>query len=183
MRPNLTKVINLFSPDDTGHSDWVTVNQVVAAGLKWTSNGNVRRGVAFNVTEYHWEFYRVKNTVTKMRLVGHNEELAFQQRIRKDIIDTLRQQTKSNFAPDCIVDLVDNDKEIDHRWGRKDDPQFIHIGDVSQQTVDDFQLLSHSHNQLKRQKCKECVETNVRFDGKTYTTCKGCPLAQPELYR
>ena len=183
MRPNLTKVTNLFSPDENGVSDWVTVAQVIEAGLKWTSNGNVRRGVAFNVSEFHWEFDKVKNKIERMRLIGTNDELAFQQRIRKDIIDELRQQTKSNFAPDCIVDLIDNDKEIDHRWGRKDDPQFIHIGNVKNQSVDDFQLLSHSHNQLKRQKCKECVETNVRFDGQTYTTCLGCPLAQPELYR
>lgn len=183
MRPNLTKVINLFCPNENGVSDWITIEQVIDAGLKWTSNGNVRRNVAFNVTEFYWEFDKVKNKIERMRLIGVNDELAFQQRIRKDIVDELRQQRKSNFAPDCIVDLVDNDKEIDHRWGRKDDLQFIHIGDVKNQSIDDFQLLSHSHNQFKRQKCKECVSTNVRFDGQIYTTCVGCPLAQPELYR
>jgi len=183
MRPNLSKVISIFHPDSSGNSNWVSVDDVKRGGLKWTSNGNVRRNVAFNVTEFHWEFDRVKNTVVRMRLVGVNEERAFQQRIRKDIVDELRKQTRSNFAPDCLIPLVENDKEIDHRWGRKDDPQFIHIGDVKNQSISDFQLLSHSHNQFKREQCKKCVETNQRYDGKDYTTCLGCPLAQPELFR
>ena len=183
MKPNLKKVLSVFNPDTNGHSDWVTIQQVIDGGLRWSANGNVRRNVPFNVDEFDWEFDRVKNKIVRMRLVGINTDKAFKQTIRKDIVAELRQQTKSNFAPDCIVDLVEEDKEIDHRWGRKDDPQFIHIADPKNQTIDDFQLLSHSHNQLKRQKCKECVQTGVRFDGKTYTTCLGCPLAQPELYR
>ena len=183
MRPNLKKVITVFSPDADGCSKWVTVESVIEGGLKWTSNGNIRRGVAFNVNEFYWEFKRHKNTVIEMRLIGHNTELAFKQNIRRDIVSELRQQSRSNFAPNCIVPLVENDKEIDHRWGRKDDPQFIHIADTANQSIDDFQLLSHSHNQFKREQCKKCVETNVRYDGVCYNTCIGCPLAQPELYR
>ena len=183
MRPNLTKVYSVFTPDSEGFSDWVLVDDVIAGGLKWTRNGNIRRGVAFNVGEFYWEFKRVKNTVVAMRLVGHNTDLVFKQNIRADIVKELRQLTRSNFAPDCIVPLVESDKEIDHRWGRKDDPQFIHIADPKMQTIDDFQLLSHSHNQFKREQCKKCVETNVRYDGMCYNTCVGCPLAQPELYR
>ena len=53
-------------------------------------------------------------------------------------------------------------------------------------TDDDFQLLSHSHNQLKREECKKCKETNVRRDKVKWDNnvgCAGCPLAHPELYR
>lgn len=197
MRPNLQKVVTLFQPDADGYSDWVSVDDVINAGLSWSNNGNVRRGVAFAVSEYNWDFKRATNRrIVEMRLNGYNQSASFNQRIRKDIVDTLRQQTKSNFAPDCIVPLVESDKEIDHRWGRKDSPKYEYISDVNNQSVDDFQLLSHSHNQFKREQCVKCKETNLRFsppNGQEFRIgckewndnvgCQGCPLAQPELYR
>lgn len=200
MRPNLEKVVNLFRPDGDGFSDWVTVNDVINSGLSWSSNGNVRRGIAFGVKEYKWEFKRINNrhngTILEMRLVGYNDSDSFNQRIRKDIADELRKQTRSNFAPDCIVHLVESDKEIDHRWGRKDCPKYEYIRDVNKQSINDFQLLSHSHNQLKRELCINCKKTNLRFfppnnqefkigcqEWDDAVGCEGCPLAQPELYR
>lgn len=197
MRPNLQKVVNLFQPDAEGYSTWISVDDVINAGLSWSNNGNVRRGIAFGVGEYNWEFKRVNNRrIIEMRLIGYNQSASFNQRIRKDIVDTLRKQTKSNFAPDCIVPLVESDKEIDHRWGRKDSPKYEYISDIDKQSIDDFQLLSHSHNQYKREQCVKCKETNHRFsppDNQEYKIgykiwddsigCEGCPLAQPELYR
>jgi hypothetical protein len=197
MRPNLQKVVTLFQPDVDGYSHWVSVDDVRNAGLSWSDNGNVRRGIAFGVSEYNWEFNRVNNRrIVEMRLSGYNQSAAFNQRIRKDIVDELRQQTRSNFAPDCIIPLVDNDKEIDHRWGRKDHPKYEYINDVNNQSIDDFQLLSHSHNQFKREQCVKCKNTNLRFSPpnnqvfkigcekwENEVGCMGCPLAQPELYR
>ncbi len=182
-RPNLEKVKSLFNPDENGCSEWVTVEQVIDHGLKWSKNGNVRRGIAFSVGEYIWEFDRGPGRkVLRMRLIGNSNKSAFNQIIRKDIREELLKQTRSNFAPDCIVPLVQIDKEIDHRWGRKDHPTYEYINDPAKQTIDDFQLLSHSHNQFKREQCKKCSKSNIRYDGKEYTTCAGCPLAQPELY-
>lgn len=199
-RPNLKKVNDLFQPDEYGHSKWVTIDEVVNAGLSWSNNGNGRRGCAFGVNEYNWDFKRVNNLprgkVLQIRLAGYNESLRLNQNIRKDIVAELRKQTRSNFALDCIVPLVENDKEIDHRWGRKDHSKYEYINDITKQSIDDFQLLSHSHNQFKREQCVKCKETNVRFSppfGKDYQIgtkewdsvvgCEGCPLAQPELYR
>lgn len=196
MRPNLEKVINLFQPDANGYSDWVSIDDVITAGLSWSNNGNVRRGVAFAVSEYNWDFMRASNRrIIKMRLIGFNNSAAFNQRIRKDIVDELRKQTTSNFSPNCIVPLVESDKEIDHRWGRKDSPKYEYISDLSKQHIDDFQLLSHSHNQFKREQCVKCKESNLRFSPPNNQEfkigckkwddmigCKGCPLAQPELY-
>lgn len=200
MRPNLKKVIDLFKPDENGLSEWRTVEDVISAGLSWSSNGNVRRGIAFGVFEFLWEFKRINNrhngTILEMRLSGCNNSVSLNQRIRKDIMDELRKQTRSNFAPDSIVPLVEKDKEIDHRWGRKDSPKYDYINDVNKQSIEDFQLLSHSHNQYKRQQCVKCKETNLRYFPPNlmsfaYGTaqwddnvgCKGCPLAEPELYR
>lgn len=200
MRPNLQKVINLFQPDENGCSEWKSIDEILNAGLSWSNNGNVRRGIAFNVYEYNWEFRRKNNrsnsVITEMRLNGHNLVSALNNHIRSDIVNELKKQNVSNFAVDCIVPLVDQDKEIDHRWGRKECKKYEYLNDVSLQSINDFQLLSHSHNQYKRQQCKKCKETNLRYlppnamnfaigtiDWDEEIGCNGCPLAEPELYR
>ncbi len=51
--------------------------------------------------------------------------------------------------------------ECDHKDGRRDDPR---LSDASKLTIDDFQPLSKAANNAKRQHCRECRETNQRFD-------------------
>ena len=184
---NKTKVDNLFQPSTEGYSRKVLVKEIVNSGLKWSKNGNGRRGIYFGDHRYNWKVERGSGrTVISLQLNGLNESIAFNQTIRKDIKDELYKGTKSNFAPNCIVPLVDNDKEIDHRWGRKDSPLYDRINDPKKQTIEDFQLLSHSHNQYKREQCVKCKNTNTRFNGTKWDDnigCAGCPLAQPELHR
>lgn len=196
MRPNLKKVIELFQPDSNGVSQWKTIEEIQSFGLSWSNNGNIRRGIAFGVHEYHWEFIRSKSRkIIKLKLSGYNHSSWVKNSIRRDIITELLKKDKSNFSPDSIVPLTENDKEIDHRWGRKECSKYSYINDLSKQTIDDFQLLSHSHNQFKRQKCVECKDTNFRFlppNNMPFKIgnhiwndeigCQGCPLAQPELY-
>ena len=184
---NLEKVDALFQPDKNGYSRKVSREEIENSNLTWSKNGNGRRNVYFGVQKYKWIAKRGKgNKVVALKLDGFNESIILNQTIRKDIKDKLNELTRSNFAPDCLIPLVDKDKEIDHRWGRKDSPLYSRINDTKEQTIDDFQLLSHSHNQFKREKCKKCTETNKRFDGIIWDDsvgCSGCPLAQPELYR
>ena len=184
---NLEKVNTLFQPDKNGYSRKVSREEIENSNLTWSKNGNGRRNVYFQVQKYKWVAERGKgNKVISLKLDGLNESIILNQTIRKDIKDNLYAQTRSNFAPDDMLPLVDKDKEIDHRWGRKDSPLYSRINDTKEQTIDDFQLLSHSHNQFKREKCKKCTETNKRFDGIIWDDsvgCSGCPLAQPELYR
>ena len=184
---NLEKVNALFQPDEKGYSRKVSREEIENSSLTWSKNGNGRRNVYFQVQKYKWVAERGKgNKVISLKLNGLNESIILNQTIRKDIKDKLNEQTRSNFAPDCLIPLVKKDKEIDHRWGRKDSPLYSRINDTKEQTIDDFQLLSHSHNQYKREKCKKCTETNKRFDGIIWDDsvgCSGCPLAQPELYR
>ena len=184
---NLEKVDALFQPDKNGYSRKVSREEIENSNLTWSQNGNGRRNVYFQVQKYKWVAERGKgNKVISLKLDGLNESVILNQTIRKDIKDKLYTQTRSNFAPTCLVSLVDKDKEIDHRWGRKDSPLYDRINDTSKQTIDDFQLLSHSHNQFKREQCKKCTMTNIRFDDTIWDDsvgCSGCPLAQPELYK
>ena len=183
---NLEKVDTLFQPDKNGYSRKVSREEIENSNLTWSKNGNGRRNVYFQVQKYKWVAERGKgNKVISLKLDGLNESVILNQTIRKDIKDKLYTQTRSNFAPTCLVSLVDKDKEIDHRWGRKDSPLYDRINDTSKQTIDDFQLLSHSHNQFKREQCKKCTMTNIRFNDTIWDDsvgCSGCPLAQPELY-
>ena len=183
---NLEKVDALFQPDKNGYSRKVSREEIENSNLTWSQNGNGRRNVYFQVQKYKWVAERGKgNKVISLKLDGLNESVILNQTIRKDIKDKLYTQTRSNFAPTCLVSLVDKDKEIDHRWGRKDSPLYDRINDTSKQTIDDFQLLSHSHNQFKREQCKKCTMTNIRFNDTIWDDsvgCSGCPLAQPELY-
>ena len=184
---NLEKVISLFNPDENGYSRRVRVEEIENSNLTWSKNGNGRRGKFFGVQKFKFLVERGKgNKVISLKLDGLNESIILNQTIRKDIKDKLNGQNRSNFAPDCLIPLVDNDKEIDHRWGRKDSPLYGRINDTKKQSIDDFQLLSHSHNQFKREQCKKCTMTNVRYDATMWDDsvgCSGCPLAQPELYR
>ena len=184
---NLEKVDTLFQPDKNGYSRKVSREEIENSNLTWSKNGNGRRNVYFQVQKYKWVAERGKgNKVISLKLDGFNESIILNQTIRKDIKDKLYAQTRSNFGIDDMLPLVDKDKEIDHRWGRKDSPLYSRVNDTKKQTIDDFQLLSHSHNQFKREQCKKCTMTNVRFDGTIWDNsvgCSGCPLAQPELYR
>ena len=53
--------------------------------------------------------------------------------------------------------------EIDHKNGRNNDPR---VADLLTQKKSDFQLLSRSTNLAKREYCKKCEKSNIRFDAK-----------------
>ena len=62
----------------------------------------------------------------------------------------------------CVV-LGTSGVEVDHKDGRRDDPR---LADIARVTLADFQPLSKAANNAKRQHCKDCRETNERFDAK-----------------
>ena len=87
--------------------------------------------------------------------------------------------------------------EIDHKDGRKNDER---ISSLEGQKIEDFQPLCKVANDVKRQICKECKKTNIRWDAKNikgnpysyyegnekYTEelgCKGCYQYDPVEYR
>ena len=95
-------------------------------------------------------------------------------------------------AKRCVV-LGTSKPECDHKDGRVDDPRF---SDVNQVTMDDFQPLSKAANDAKRQHCKNCRNSGIRFDakrlgypvsqvigGEAYIdTCEGCYWYDPLFF-
>lgn len=75
--------------------------------------------------------------------------------IRKDIKDYY-------WSKRCVI-LDTSKPEIDHKNWRKNDPKAMVL---KTQELSDFQPLSKAANDAKRQHCKNCINTNNRFDAK-----------------
>lgn len=192
--------LNLAKPNETGISRWVMTSEFVGIYKDLQlGNGGSWCGASSNLAKiYIVEFDKSKtsgDSIDAIRLNGFNKKLQFNQSIREDI---------KNFYKDkkCVMLGVcgksENTKiEIDHKNGRKDD---FRISDKKSQKLDDFQPLCKAANDIKRQICKICKETNKRWNAKNisgnpysfyvgdenYTQelgCVGCYQYDPVAYR
>lgn len=71
-------------------------------------------------------------------------------------VNAIPQAIRSKVTQRKCVVLHTSKPEVDHRDGRKDVPAPI--------SEDDFQPLSKAANNAKRQHCKDCAQTDRRFD-------------------
>jgi hypothetical protein len=187
--------MNLFRPNENGESDWVPVSEFAAAGLNWTTNGNIRRGIAFGLNDVKWEIRRVgggRSTVLALRMAGWKEVESFNQviipSVRKHFDDVA-------FCNISMLPVPKPDREVDHRYGNKDHPDYVEMYKPENQKPESFQLIHRVLNLQKRQMCVKCVEEEVRPAHPTLgfvegdsshadgNPCRGCYLAEPERYR
>ena len=103
--------------------------------------------------------YNIRKTykggkVASYELHGFNKS-PVKKPVPKKIIDEIKVQN-------CKV-LAISRVETDHKDGRLDDPR---LSDPTKVTIDDFQPLSKGANNAKRQHCKECRNTDKRFDAR-----------------
>ena len=94
------------------------------------------------------------NGIDRIRLNGLNNG-DYSQHIRADIKRTIRAQR-------CVV-LGTSNPEVDHKNGMKNEDRVMRNED---QRLEDFQPLSKAANDAKRQYCKECRRTGIRYDAK-----------------
>ena len=135
------------------------------------------------------------NAITAIRLTGYNQEDHFLQNIRPDIKEEINRRK-------CVMLGVNGTSEntrieVDHKDGRKND---MRVSDMETQKLSDFQPLCKAANDIKRQICKKCKETDLRWDAKNlagnpysfykgdehYTKalgCEGCYQYDPVEYR
>lgn len=192
--------LKLARPDPNGYSRWVDVKEFVGEYkvLQLGNGGSWCRRSSTLAKTYIVEFDKTKtkgNSIDAIRLCGFNKENSFNQSIRADI--------KAYYKNKNCVMLGVNGKsentkiEIDHKDGRKDN---MRISDISTQKIEDFQPLCKAANDIKRQICIKCKETNKRWDAKNisgnpysfyegdenYTNelgCVGCYQYDPVEYR
>lgn len=187
---------------DTGISNWIDIDELSSAfvdgGFKPIQQGN---GTGIDGSEgaprfckcerskkLIWESIFVKGKLKSVRTNGYKKENLVSTNIPSSIRVSFENVNICNWTLLPVGGSnVSLRKEIDHRWGNKQKHTHNEVGD--------YQVVSKLFNDFKRQECKKCVETGVRykhpekefvFGCQNYDDaigCKGCPLAQPELYR
>ncbi len=109
--------------------------------------------------------------------------------IQKPIPEGIRREVT---AGRCVI-LATGSPQCDHKDGRLDDPR---LSDATKVVIEDFQPLSRSANDAKRQHCRECRDTGNRFDAmrlgysvsqvrghsKYNGTCVGCYWHDPMFF-
>lgn len=158
--------LELAKPDEKGFSRWVRVSEFVGAykTLRLGNGGGWCRASSTLAKTYIVEFDKSLtsgNAIDAIRLQGFNPQKAFNQAIRKDIKDFYKTQK-------CVMLGVcgkseNTTIEIDHKDGRKDSAR---VSDLQSQNLQDFQPLCKAANDIKRQICKTCKETNTRWSAK-----------------
>lgn len=192
--------LELAEPDKNGKSRWVKATEFVGEykDLQLGNGGSWCRASSSLAKKYIVEFDKSLtsgNSIDAVRLNGFKTEKTFSQSIRKDIKDFYKDK---NCVMLGLHGTSENTKiEIDHKDGRKDDWR---VSDSKTQRIEDFQPLCKAANDVKRQICKNCKETDKRWDAKNilgnpysfykgdenYTEelgCIGCYQYDPVEYR
>ena len=192
--------IKLSNPDkNSGISRWVDVSEFIGEyqslnlgnGLSW---GRKNSPLAKKYIIETDKTITKGSKIDRIRLSGYNTTSSFNQSINPKIVNKLKHQR-------CVFTGVNGKSEntiieIDHKDGQKND---LRVSNMKTQREDDFQPTCKALNDIKRQVCKMCVKTGLRFDasiipgnllkwydGNEYLNqsgCKGCYYYDPKKYR
>lgn len=151
--------IKLAKPDENGVSRWVSSSEFIGeyADLKFGNGASWARKESTLAKKFIIEFDKSVtpgNGIDRIRLNGFNDS-DYSQHIRADIKRAIK-------ARRCVV-LGTSNPEVDHKNGMKNEDRVMRNKD---QRLEDFQPLSKAANDAKRQYCKECIRTGIRFDAK-----------------
>jgi len=159
--------IELAKPDKNWISRWVNTSEFVddysqLELLNWLSWGRRSSSLA---KKYIIEVDKTKTSGVKIDRIRLNW---FNNSKTKHITQSIRADIKKEiWKKRCIVlgtnRSCDHKVEVDHKDGRKEN---LEIMNTKTQTIDDFQPLSKPANDAKRQFCKKCKETWIRYDAK-----------------
>jgi hypothetical protein len=136
-----------------GFSSLVGLEELEQAGLSTSNGGDWCRSDGTLGKYFNIDRIKEKGKIVGVQLLGYKKN-SFSGKINKEIRDFYKDA-------DCRVLAVGSNIEIDHKDGRKDE-----YGMPDNQKPEDFQPLHKNANTAKRQHCKECKETNIRFDAK-----------------
>ncbi|MDS1315731.1 restriction endonuclease [Aliarcobacter butzleri] len=137
----------------TGYSKIVELEELEDAGLMMGNGGDWCRDDGNLAKYFNINRIKQKGKIISVQLTGYKKN-SFSNKISYDI-------KKHYESYNCVVLGVGSDIQIDHKDGRKDD-----YGMPETQSINDFQPMHRNANTAKRQHCKVCKETNIRFDAK-----------------
>ncbi len=185
--------LQLAQPDKHGCTRWVSTDEFVGkyAALKFGNGASWARKESTLAKQYVIEFDKSitpGNGIDRVRLNGLNNG-DYSQHIRTDIKRQIRSRR-------CVV-LGTSNPEVDHKNGMKNEDRVMRNED---QKLSDFQPLSKAANDAKRQFCKECLRSGIRYDAKKLgypmsyyaggpthnneeNACEGCYWYDPMEYK
>lgn len=151
--------LKLANPDKEGKSRWVSASEFVGdyAELKFGNGASWARKESTLAKQYVIEFDKSVtsgNGIDRVRLNGLNNG-TFSQHISAEIKRSIKAQR-------CVI-LGTSNPEVDHKNGLKNEERVM---TNKNQKLSDFQPLSKAANDAKRQFCKKCQQTGVRYDAK-----------------
>lgn len=152
--------IELAQPDENGCSRWVETSEFTGdyERLKLGNGFDFGRKESPLAQKYVIETDKRRTPgvgIDAIRLNGFREEDPYTQYIRPEIKREIKKQR-------CAI-LGTSDPEVDHKNGMKNEGRVMKNED---QQLSDFQPLGKAANDAKRQYCKECRESGVRYDAK-----------------
>lgn len=151
--------LKLAQPNSEGISRWVSVDEFVDeySVLTFGNGASWARKESTLAKKYIIEFDKTitkGNGIDRIRLNGKNDG-DYSQHINAAIKREIK-------ARRCVV-LGTSNPEVDHKNGMKNEDRVMKNED---QRLSDFQPLSKAANDAKRQFCKECRRTGIRYDAK-----------------
>lgn len=151
--------LKLAQPNENGVTRWVLVTEFVGkyADLTFGNGASWARKESTLAKKYIIEFDKSLtpgNGIDAIRLNGFNNG-TFSQHISAEIKRTIGSRR-------CVI-LGTSKPEVDHKNGMKNEARVMQN---KNQQLSDFQPLSKAANDAKRQFCKECMRTGIRYDAK-----------------
>lgn len=149
----------LANVDQNGCSRWVSVDEFVGKyqGLQLLNGAGWSRDDGPFGRKYIVERDKSRtpgNRTDAIRTVGFNNG-TYKAYIDPDIKKVIQSRR-------CVV-LGTSNPEVDHKNGLKNEDRVM---ENQNQQLSDFQPLSKAANDAKRQYCKECKATGIRYDAK-----------------
>ena len=150
----------LAQPDENGVTRWVSVDEFVGEyqGLQLLNGAGWSRDDGQFGRIYIIERDKSRtpgNRTDAIRTVGFNTKDKYSSYISPEIKRAIQ-------ARRCVV-LGTSNPEVDHKNGMKNEGRVMKN---EAQRLSDFQPLSKAANDAKRQFCKECKATGLRFDAR-----------------
>ncbi len=163
MAKKLTKIElweKLAQPDENGVTRWVSVNEFVGEyqGLQLLNGAGWSRDDGPFGRKYIVERDKSRtpgNRTDAIRTIGFFTDNSYTAYIDPNIKRVIQSQR-------CVV-LGTSNPEVDHKNGMKNEDRVMQN---ENQKLSDFQPLSKAANDAKRQYCKECKSSGVRYDAK-----------------
>ncbi len=178
--------LELAKPDDKGFSKPVKIDRFIGdyEGLILGNGGSWCRTTSTLGKKFIINRIKKGNKIVAVELAGYNTVPT-----GKPIPAHIKRIISKKRCAILAIGRV----EVDHKDGHGDDPR---LSDIKQVREDDFQPLSKAANDAKRQHCKECRESDKRFDARRlgYSfgyvrghevyegTCVGCYWHDPYFF-